>query len=180
MRLTRLKVVNYARLQDLDVEVRKHLVIVGANDVGKTSLLRILHFTLGATLGQLYQSLSRADLRDQEQPLTVEAVLADFSDIERALFHREIDIEAGSGAVSLTVRLDVQPNEDDLEAVVIHRVLTGTADRRAPTRQQLEAFGWRYLPATRGTSGAQLGGPNSALQLMLDSLDMGAEAAVGP
>lgn len=178
MRLTRLKVVNYARLQDLDIEVRKHLVIVGANDVGKTSLLRLLNFTLGAPLGQLYQSLSRADLRDQDQPLTVEAVLADFSNIERALFHREIDIDADSGAASLTVRLDVQPNEDDTEAVVIHRVLTGTADRRAPTRQQLDAFGWRYLPATRGTSGAQLGGPNSALQLMFDSLDMGAERAV--
>ncbi|MBH0247521.1 AAA family ATPase, partial [Streptomyces cavourensis] len=100
MRLTRLKVVNYARLQDLDIEVRKHLVIVGANDVGKTSLLRLLNFTLGAPLGQLYQSLSRADLRDQDQPLTVEAVLADFSNIERALFHREIDIDADSGAAS--------------------------------------------------------------------------------
>ncbi|TWV26708.1 MULTISPECIES: ATP-dependent nuclease [Streptomyces] len=178
MRLTRLKIVNYARLHDLDIEVRKHLVIVGANDVGKTSLLRMLNLTLGATLGQLYQSLSRADLRDQDQPLTVETVLADFSDTEGALFHREIDIDADSGAGSLTVRLEVQPNEDDVEAVVIHRVLTGTADRRAPTRQQLEAFGWRYLPATRGTSGAQLGGPNSALQLMFDSLDMGAERAV--
>ncbi|MFI1760154.1 ATP-dependent nuclease [Streptomyces sp. NPDC020571] len=177
MRLTRLKVVNYARLQDLDIEVRKHLVVVGANDVGKTSLLRMLNLTLGATLGQLYQSLSRADLRDQDQPLTVEAVLAGFSSVEKALFHREIDIDASSGAASLTVRLDVQPNEDDVEAVVIHRVLTGTADRRAPTRQQLDAFGWRYLPATRGTNGAQLGGPNSALQLMFDSLDMGAERA---
>ncbi|WP_371679644.1 ATP-dependent endonuclease [Streptomyces sp. NBC_01276] len=178
MRLTRLKVVNYARLQDLDIEVRKHLVIVGANDVGKTSLLRMLNLTLGATLGQLYQSLSRADLRDQDQPLTVEAVLAEFSDIENATFHREIDIDPISGKASLTVRLDVAPNEDDLDAVVIHRVLTGTADRRAPTRQQLDAFGWRYLPATRGTSGTQLGGPNSALQLMFDSLDMGAERAV--
>ncbi|WSK72006.1 AAA family ATPase [Streptomyces sp. NBC_01276] len=173
-----MKVVNYARLQDLDIEVRKHLVIVGANDVGKTSLLRMLNLTLGATLGQLYQSLSRADLRDQDQPLTVEAVLAEFSDIENATFHREIDIDPISGKASLTVRLDVAPNEDDLDAVVIHRVLTGTADRRAPTRQQLDAFGWRYLPATRGTSGTQLGGPNSALQLMFDSLDMGAERAV--
>ncbi|WP_329315686.1 AAA family ATPase [Streptomyces sp. NBC_01278] len=178
MRLTQLRIANYARLQDLEIEVRKHLVIVGANDVGKTSLLRMLNLTLGATLGQLYQSLSRVDLRDQDQPMTVEAVLADFTDIERAMFHREIDIDPNSGSASLTVRLDVAPNEDDLEAVVIQRVLTGTADRRAPTRQQLDAFGWRYLPATRGTSGAQLGGPNSALQLMFDSLDMGAERAV--
>lgn len=178
MRLTRLKVTNYARLQDLDIEIRKHLVVVGANDVGKTSLLRLLNLTLGATFGQLYQSISRADLRDEKLPLTVEAVLADFSDVERSLFHREIDIEQETAAESLTLRLDVQPSEDDPEAVVIQRVLTGTADRRPPTRDQLDALGWRYLPATRGIGGAQLGGPNSALRLMLDSIDMGSEKAV--
>lgn len=175
VRLSRLKIANYARLQDLDIEVRKHLVVVGANDVGKTSLLRLLNLTLSATFGQLYQNLSRADLRDQGQPLTVEAVLIDFSDTERSLFHREIDVDPVTAGESLTMRLEVVLSEDDPEAVVIQRVLTGTADRRAPTRDQLGAIGWRYLPATRGAGSAQLGGPNSALRLLLDGIDMGAE-----
>ncbi|MEV7702098.1 AAA family ATPase [Streptomyces sp. NPDC088922] len=172
-----MRITNYARLQDLDVEVRQHLVVVGANDVGKTSLLRLLNLVLAGSLGQLYQGLSRADLRDVGKPLTVDAVLNGFSDVERGLFHREIDVDAATMAESLTVRLEVDPAQDDPEAVVIHRVLTGTAERRAPTRDQLVAIGWRYLPATRGAGSAQLGGPNSALRLLLDGIDMGAERA---
>ncbi|MDG4857458.1 AAA family ATPase [Streptomyces sp. T-3] len=170
-----MKVANYARLGDLDIEVRRHLVMVGANDVGKSSLLRIVNFTLGASLGQMYQNLSRSDLRDPDQPLVVEAVLGDFSDAEGAIFHREIDINPETQQGSLTVRLDVDPDVDDPDAVVIQRVLTGTAERRNPTREQLAAFGWRYLPATRGVGDAQLGGPHSALRLLLDGIDMGPE-----
>jgi putative ATP-dependent endonuclease of OLD family len=47
-----------------------------------------------------------------------------------------------------------------------------------PTREQLRAFGWRYLPATRGTSAASLDGPNSALQALLKAIELGAEKAV--
>ncbi|QES58064.1 AAA family ATPase [Streptomyces venezuelae] len=177
MRLHRLKITNYARLQDLEIEIRKHLVVVGANDVGKTSLLRLLNLTLSATFGQLYQTLSRTDLRNTEHPLSVEAVLVDFSETEVRLFHREIDIDPVTAERSLTIRLNVTPADDDPDAVVIERVLTGTADRRAPTREQLSALGWRYLPATRGAGSAQLDGPNSALRLLLDSIDMGTEKA---
>ena len=46
MRLTRLKVENHKRLADLDIVVRDHLVLVGANDVGKSSLLRCLDLLL--------------------------------------------------------------------------------------------------------------------------------------
>ena len=46
MRLTRIKVENHKRLADLEIEVRDHLVLVGANDVGKSSLLRCLDLLL--------------------------------------------------------------------------------------------------------------------------------------
>lgn len=175
MRLGHLKATNYARLQDLDIEIRQHLVVVGANDVGKTSLLRLLNLTLAAPLGQLYQRLSRGDLRDEARPLTVEAVLVDFSDVEQGLFYREIDVDPVTSRKTLTVRLEVSPSVDDHEAVDIQRVLTGTAEQRRPTREQLLALGWRYLPATRGAGTAQLDGPNSALRVLLDAIDMGEE-----
>lgn len=175
MRLGHLSATNYSRLQDLDIEIRQHLVIVGANDVGKTSLLRLLNLTLAAPLGQLYQSLSRSDLRDEGKPLTVEAVLIDLSDEEQRVFYREIDVEPVTGRRTLTVRLEVTPSVDDPEAVDIQRVLTGTAERRSPTREQLVALGWRYLPATRGAGAAQLDGPNSALRVLLDGIDIGNE-----
>jgi putative ATP-dependent endonuclease of the OLD family len=64
MRLNRVEVTNHSRIADLSVEVRGHAVIVGANDVGKTSLLRMLHLLLGCTTTQLYQQTTVADLGD--------------------------------------------------------------------------------------------------------------------
>ena len=64
MKLSRLKVENYRRLQDFEIDIRSHLVLVGANDVGKSSLLRIIDLTLGASVAQLFASLSVDDLRD--------------------------------------------------------------------------------------------------------------------
>ena len=61
MRLTRFKVENHRRLADLDIEVRDHLVLVGANDVGKSSLLRCLDLLLGASTCLLYTSPSPRD-----------------------------------------------------------------------------------------------------------------------
>jgi putative ATP-dependent endonuclease of OLD family len=40
MRLTRLAITNHGRLQDVELEVRQHLVLDGPNDVGKSSVLR--------------------------------------------------------------------------------------------------------------------------------------------
>ena len=46
---------------------------------------------------------------------------------------------------------------------------------RGITREQLEALGWRYLPATRGTATSQLEGPNSALHALLNATELGPE-----
>lgn len=61
MRLTNLKVTNHQRLSDLSIEIREHLVLVGANDVGKSSLLRCLDLALGASTAQLYSKISAED-----------------------------------------------------------------------------------------------------------------------
>lgn len=173
--ITRVKVGNYNRLRDLDIEVRGHLVVVGANDVGKTSLLRMVQAVLGLSLGQLYQMFSPEDLREAGEPLIAEVVLGGFGAAERALFHREITVDSlDQAGESLVVRLEVAPDEDP-EAVVVRRFFPDRGDDRPPTREQLLAFGWRYLPATRGVGSAQLDGPNSALRALLDTIDLGAE-----
>ena len=76
MYLKKVSVKNYSRLADLDIDIRGHAVIVGANDVGKTSLLRILHMLLGASTAQIFQSLTPGDLRDPDKTLEVEVLLA--------------------------------------------------------------------------------------------------------
>lgn len=73
MRLHRVEIANHSRIHDLDLELRRHAVIVGANDVGKSSILRMLHLLLGTSTAGLYQALKPNDLRDHEQPLVVNA-----------------------------------------------------------------------------------------------------------
>ncbi|GAA1966249.1 ATP-dependent nuclease [Catenulispora subtropica] len=174
MRLARVQVANYVRLQDVDIEVRHHLVLIGANDVGKTSLLRAVQAVLGLGVGQLYQTYGPSDLRDADQPLVVEVVLEEFTAQEKTLFHREIDVSPDGRRETLTVRLEVTLAEDP-EQVEVRRWFPGRGDDRPPSREQMEAFGWRYLPATRGTGNAQLDGPASAMRALLDSIDLGAE-----
>ncbi|UVJ41250.1 ATP-binding protein [Arthrobacter sp. CJ23] len=55
MKLSRIKFENYRRLMDSEIEVRDNLVVVGANDVGKSSLLRALDLVLGARTAQLFR-----------------------------------------------------------------------------------------------------------------------------
>ncbi|WP_327660902.1 MULTISPECIES: ATP-dependent nuclease [unclassified Streptomyces] len=81
------------------------------------------------------------------------------------------------GNSSLVLRLEVNTDQDDPENVLIRRYFPESGHNRSPTREQLAAFGWRYLPATRGSHASQLDGPSSALQVLLQALDLGPEKA---
>ena len=54
MRLCRVEISNHSRIQDLHLDIRRHAVIVGANDVGKSSILRLLNLLLGTSTAGLY------------------------------------------------------------------------------------------------------------------------------
>lgn len=170
MRLAKIRVENYARLRDLEISVRGHLVIVGANDVGKTSLLRLLNLVLGTT-AQLYQNLSIDDLEEPDRPLIVTVSFGSFSDAERVLFHREIDIDPDDSSESLDVRLEVLIDPEDTESVLISRWCPGRGEVRSPTREQIAAFGWRYLPAVRSSSANHLDGRDGAVQVLLRAVE---------
>lgn len=175
MRIKRIRISNYSRIGDLDIEIRNHAVIVGANDVGKSSLLRILNLTLGCTLGQLYSQLSLADLTDPALGLTCDVVMDSLTDAERTLFFNEIDVDAGDHVESLSICLTVTQDPVDSEAVAVRRWFPVGGHDRGPTREQMAAFGWRFLSAVRNTSSTHLEGPTSALKTLLHALDLGAE-----
>lgn len=175
MRISRLGITNHSRIADLVLDIRTHAVIVGANDVGKSSLLRMLNLTLGVTTGQLYQQLTLTDLRDPAQELTCEVIMDSLTDGERTLFPNEIDIDPDDLSETLPIRLTVNQDATDAEAVAIRRWIPVGGHDRSPTREQLLAFGWRFLSATRSTSASALEGPNSALQTLLRAIDLGTE-----
>ncbi|OAN29066.1 ATP-dependent endonuclease [Plantibacter sp. H53] len=174
MKLSRLKVENYKRLQDLDIEVRDHLVLVGANDVGKSSLLRCLDLVLGASTAQLYSNLGVDDLRDAAQPLVVEVMLVDFSSDEQALFADEIEVDAQTGNLSLLVRLTVDADEN--ESISITRTAPASGTSRQLSRDQLEGLGWKFLSATAQTRDLR-DGRRSPVDDLLANVVLGGEAS---
>lgn len=175
MRIAKLKITNHSRVRDMDLTIGKHAVIVGANDVGKSSILRLLHLALGASIGQIYQQMTVADIRDVNNELFVELEFVEFTPEEQTLFFEAIDVAPNSGAQKLRIQLSASAVDDDPDAIVVRRFFPDAGHDRGPTRAQQQAFGWRYLPATRNASASALDGANSALRTLLGSLDLGTD-----
>ena len=140
MRLSRFTIANHAVLEDMDVEVRDHLCIVGANDVGKSTVLRLLNLLLGATVQQLYAALTPGDLRDGDEALVVSADLTDLSQEEAGSFPYEVHFE-GDEPARLSIELEIRVSEEDDKEVVIDRFFPDAGTRRSPSRDQLEVIG---------------------------------------
>ncbi len=171
MRLSRVSIANHSRIQDLSLELRRHAVIVGANDVGKSSILRMLNLLLGSSTAGLYQTLTSGDLRDSNQPLVVNAMWTDFTDENRRVFPDEITIVNDQVSEYLWVQMMVEVDPEDDEAVTVRRWFPESGHTRAPSREQLEAFGWRFLKATRGSS--MIEGAHSPVRTLLAAADLG-------
>lgn len=174
MKLTRLHIQNHSRIVDVEIEVRDHLVLVGANDVGKSSMLRCLQLILGASTAQLYAQITAEDFRDAESEFVVQVELADFSDDEKAAFPDEIDVDAATGRTTLTLRLGA--TVDANETLNVERIAVGAGTRRQLSRPQLEAIGWRFLSATSQARELRED-RRSALRDLLDAVELGAERA---
>lgn len=174
MKLTQFSITGHAVLQNLDVAVRNHLVVIGANDVGKTSILRLLNLILGASMQQIYQGLTPADIRDPEEPLVVQARLKELTEDEAGQFAFAMTVEDDEPNY-LLVRLEARIPEDDADGVAIERFFPDSGTRRAVTREQLQTIGWRYLPANRTSTADYMDGRNSPFRSMLDSVDVGDE-----
>lgn len=172
MRLTRLQVQNYSRLIDLEIEVREHLVLVGANDVGKSSLLRCLDLVMGASTAQLYSRISLDDFRDREQPLIIEVDITGFTNEDRALFPDEITIDPSTSGEGLTIRLVA--TIDSTETLTVERAAPGGGTRRQLSRDQLLGLGWKFLSATAQTRDLRED-RKSALDDILQAVDLGQE-----
>jgi len=176
VRLTRFEISGHARLKPMAVEVREHLVIVGANDVGKTSILRLLNYVLGSSVQQLYQGLSVADIDPDAEVLVVTVRFDDFVGDEGGKFPFEMTVK-GDEPDHLLVTMEVRVSADDPEDVTIERYFPDSGTRRSPSRVQLATIGWQYMPANRAHSNDYMDGKNSPFRAMLNSAEIGDEIA---
>jgi putative ATP-dependent endonuclease of the OLD family len=164
---------NYRRLNDGRIDVHDHLVLVGPNDSGKSSVLWAIHLCLGVFGAQLASSVHPRDLTSEDEPLVLEVALVDFTGEERAAFPDEIDIGPPE---TLTIRLEGTIDPDDPSAVHVERRFPLAGHVHGISRVQLDAIGWDYVSATRSLF-RELGGTSAGVARdLLWGLDLSEDA----
>ena len=172
MRLTKIKIENHSRLSDPSIEVREHLVLVGANDVGKSSLLRCLDLLLGASTAQLYNRVVVEDFTDATVPFVVEAELNALSATDQGWFPDEASVDPTTGEVTLVVRLEATFDSNGTLDIDRTAPLAGTG--RQLSREQVQALGWTLLSATAMSRDLR-DDRRTALQDILQRVDLSTE-----
>ena len=146
MKLRQITWQNFRRLPDAQIDVRKHLVLVGPNDTGKSSVLRIVDLCLGVSGARLAALITDRDFTDPSVPLVLQVVLDGIEDADRAAFPDEISTTAGE---TLTVEVEAVIEVEDSEQIQIRRWFPDAGHGRSPTKVQLSQFGWAYVSPTR-------------------------------
>ncbi len=174
MRIEKLIWENYRRLPDAVIDVRDHLVLVGPNDSGKSSVLRAVQICLGMPGPQLGTALELRDFTDPSKPLKLGVRLTDLDQNERAAFPDEV---VPGPPPLLRVVVDAEIDPDDGETVTLRRGFPDSGHSRPPSRAQLAEFRWAYIPATRSLF-RELGTTSgSVVQTLLAGLDLSADEA---
>lgn len=174
MRISKLAVQNHRAITDFEIEVRRHLVLVGPNECGKTSLLVLLDAMLCGSQAHLYSILNADALRDISSPLQVTIAFDDFSTEDQAALADHILVpEDADTPTSLTLRLtaQVEPGTDE---IVIERVFLKPGLRTRARPEELKAIGWAYLPANRSPDRELSSNRRSAIRVLLAGLELGA------
>jgi putative ATP-dependent endonuclease of OLD family len=146
VRLSRIEWSNFRRLPDSAIDLRNHLVLIGPNDVGKSSILRAVHLCVGVTGAQLGTAIQERDFTNAELPLELMLTFSDLDGEERIAFPDEIDLGPPE---LLRIKLTAQIDPSDAEAFSITRSFPDSGRLRVPSRLQLDTIGWAYIPATR-------------------------------
>lgn len=169
MRLQRVTITNHARVADVDFEVHEHLVLIGPNESGKSSILRTLSTLLSGSQAQLYSYFTPELVANPNSPLVVEVVLTDILDEDGTWFPHEITVLEDKVTRQLRVRLEVAVDPADPTSVNLSRTFPESGHSRGASQQQIAALRWRFLPAQR--AGAAFSA-DTALRTLLGELSL--------
>ena len=172
MRINQIVVKNYRHLPDVDLQVRGHLVLIGASDSGKSSVLSALNLLLGVPHAQLLPSVTLRDFSDPDIPLTIEAKLSDFDEDDRATFPDEIRVET-NGNENLTLRLEAEISQEDPDIQSVRRFCPNVAGGKQISRSQLDRIGWVLVKADRSLQRELGSSPAGAFKRLLSQTDLG-------
>lgn len=164
---------NYRRLPDGQIAVRDHLVLVGPNDTGKSSIVRAVNLCIGMH-GPVANAVAARDLTDPASPMLLTITLDGIDDVDRAAFPDEIDV--GPPEV-LRVAVEAAVDPADPEQVAVRRYFPDAGHAKAPSREQLKTIAFRFVPAARSLLRELGTGSGGAVRSLLAGLDLAADAA---
>lgn len=81
---------NYRRLPDATIAVRDHLVLVGPNDTGRSSVVRAVNLCVGLAHGLVANAVTARDFSDAAKPVLLTVTLEGIDDEDRAAFPDEL------------------------------------------------------------------------------------------
>lgn len=174
MRIREVSWSNYRRLPDGHIAVRDHLVLVGPNDSGKSSVLRALHLCLGMPPPQLAASIGLRDFTNPVLPLTLSVVLDGIEDEDREAFPDEIST---GETEALVVRVEATLDPADADQKTVKGFFPDSGHTRAPNKEQLAAIGFAYVPAVRSLLRELGGASGGAVRSLISGLDLSADEA---
>ena len=173
MRVSRLKIANCSAVTELDIAVGEHLVIVGPNSSGKSTMLRLVDSAIGVPVRRLRLSLRRGLIRDEEQPLVIEVTFAELTGDDSAAFPDEIEV-AADGTTTLTVRVTGSIAVDDDETLeAVREFVKRDGPNIRLTDRHLLYLPWTLLSANRNAESELVAGRAGAVGRLLRKIELG-------
>ena len=173
MRVSRLTIANCSAVTDIDIAVGEHLVIVGPNSCGKSTVLRLVDAAIGVPVRRLRMALRRGLIRDDELPLTVQVTFAALTADDSAAFPDEIEASA-DGTTTLTVRLTAVVAVDDDEALdAVREFVKQDGPSIRMTDRHLRHLPWTLLSANRNAESELVAGRAGAVGQLLRKIELG-------
>ncbi len=177
MKLSRIEIENCRWCHDMNVDVRNHLVLVGPNEAGKSTVLRLLDALLSWSHGRLSNEFGPALFRDRAKPLRVFVTIGSLDSTACAAFADEIEFIRGVEP-RLSLEMVVSIASDDPESVDISRcfVKQGVAPIRVVQRH-LPGLRWTLLAASRSADRELGRARTGTMAALLGAIDLGDETA---
>jgi energy-coupling factor transporter ATP-binding protein EcfA2 len=164
VRLERIELRNYRSFEQFDLEIAGNsLLLVGANAVGKSTLLAAIEIALRGG------RVARSDFRDLLLPLEVIATLGGISPSEQGSFADVMDFSVSPPVLRIGLRAVWDPDELELDIVHGYPEKTWSRTSRA-TRESISLLslpGWR--DAARLT---RIVGRDSLLDRLISELEL--------
>lgn len=104
MRIKHLKIHNYRSIRDLEMECQPFVVLLGANNHGKSNLLSALEFALSTTAKPVEQDFFAYRSKEEEDELWVEVIFYELTEQEKVTFKKYV-LHDGTICIRKTARM---------------------------------------------------------------------------